>query len=98
MSGLRATEQCWSAVLLGRHSVGACHSSLLVIVFIPLSKASVSRKRLGEVFHGHAIDPRASTRQHPDASSGTATRRRVNHEGQLLLLVVKGAGGNSHRT
>jgi hypothetical protein len=64
MSALQGTRQCWSAALPERHSVGAWHSSLFVMVLIPLSKVSVSRKQLSEAFHGIAIDPRAPKRQH----------------------------------
>src|SRR5262249_50939589 len=50
MLGPQRTKQCWSAALIGWHSLDAWHSSLFVIVPIRLSKHTVSIKRLVEVF------------------------------------------------
>src|SRR6478672_2978897 len=72
MSALKGTKQCWSAALPGRHSADAWHSSLFVMVLFPLSRVSVSRKRLKEAFDGIAIDPRPPTRQHRGGRDGAA--------------------------
>src|SRR5262245_37700997 len=99
MSALKGTRQCWSAALPERHSAGAWHSSLFVIVLFPLSKVSVSGKRLSEAFRGIAIDPRAPKRQHEGGSPCCSRRPALRHDdastvgGQLLGSDVKGEPG-----
>jgi hypothetical protein len=61
-TAMQGTEQCWSAAL--RHSVGAWHSSLFVIVLNVIVESIGVEKRPSEAFHGIAIDPSAPKRQH----------------------------------